>query len=35
MSCGPELMMRFLVAALTSRGIGPDRVYISMERNMQ
>ncbi len=35
MSCGPELMMRFLVAALTAQGIGPDRVYISMERNMQ
>jgi NAD(P)H-flavin reductase len=35
MSCGPELMMRFLVAALTAQGIGADRVYISMERNMQ
>jgi len=35
MSCGPELMMRFLVAALTAEGIGSDRVYVSMERNMQ
>ena len=35
MSCGPELMMRFLVAALTAQRIGSDRVYISMERNMQ
>ena len=35
MSCGPELMMRFLVPALTAHGIGSDGVYISMERNMQ
>ena len=35
MSCGPELMMRFLVSALTAQGIGSDSVYISMERNMQ
>jgi anaerobic sulfite reductase subunit B len=35
MSCGPELMMRFLVSALTAQGIGSDRVYIAMERNMQ
>jgi NAD(P)H-flavin reductase len=35
MSCGPELMMRFLVAALIAQGIGSDGVYISMERNMQ
>jgi len=35
MSCGPELMMRFLVAALSAQGIGSDRVYVSMERNMQ
>jgi len=33
--CGPEVMMRFTVAALTQRGIGSDRVYASMERNMQ
>ena len=33
--CGPEIMMRFTVAALTQRGIGSDRVYVSMERNMQ
>ena len=33
--CGPEVMMRFAVAALRSRGVGDDRVYVSMERNMQ
>jgi NAD(P)H-flavin reductase len=35
MSCGPELMMRFLVAALNAQGIESDRVYVSLERNMQ
>lgn len=33
--CGPEVMMRFLVAAFDAEGVGPDRVYASMERNMQ
>jgi anaerobic sulfite reductase subunit B len=33
--CGPEVMMRFTVAALARSGIGSDRVYASMERNMQ
>ncbi len=33
--CGPEVMMRFTVAALTQRGIGGERVYATMERNMQ
>jgi NAD(P)H-flavin reductase len=35
MLCGPEVMMRFAVAALLERGIGPERVYVSVERNMQ
>jgi anaerobic sulfite reductase subunit B len=33
--CGPEIMMRFTVAALGERGIPSDRVHVSMERNMQ
>jgi NAD(P)H-flavin reductase len=33
--CGPELMMRFAASGLTNRGIPPDRIWISMERNMQ
>lgn len=32
---GPEIMMRFTVRALQSAGIRDDRVYLSMERNMQ
>ena len=35
MSCGPEVMMRFLVAALVNHGVGHDQMYVSMERNMQ
>jgi len=33
--CGPEVMMRFAAAALAARGVGADRTYVSMERNMQ
>jgi NAD(P)H-flavin reductase len=33
--CGPEIMMRFAVAELVSRGVATERVYVSMERNMK
>ena len=32
---GPEIMMRFTVRALLAAGVPGDRVYLSMERNMQ
>ncbi len=35
MVCGPEVMMRFTVMELQKRGIGGDRIYVSMERNMK
>jgi NAD(P)H-flavin reductase len=35
MICGPEVMMRFTVAALQKRGVPDDRIYLSMERNMK
>ena len=35
MTCGPEVMMRFTVAALREAGVDADRVFVSMERNMQ
>ena len=35
LSCGPEVMMRFIVAALTGLGVPAERVHASMERNMQ
>jgi NAD(P)H-flavin reductase len=33
--CGPEIMMRFTAMELSRRGIDPDRVWLSMERNMK
>jgi len=33
--CGPEIMMRFTARALLDKGIRPDRIRISLERNMQ
>jgi NAD(P)H-flavin reductase len=35
MVCGPEIMMRFAVAALRDRGVADARIHLSMERNMQ
>ncbi len=35
MICGPEIMMRFTVAALAEAGVATDRMYMSMERNMK
>jgi NAD(P)H-flavin reductase len=32
---GPEIMMRFTVRALLAAGVAEDRVYLSVERNMQ
>jgi NAD(P)H-flavin reductase len=33
--CGPEIMMRFAIAALQARGLAADAIYLSMERNMK
>jgi NAD(P)H-flavin reductase len=33
--CGPEVMMRFAAAELVSRGVPPDSIHLSMERNMK
>ena len=35
MLCGPEVMMRFTVAALRDAGVARENVYLSMERNMK
>jgi len=35
MVCGPEIMMRFVVGELETRGVGPDDIWLSMERNMK
>jgi NAD(P)H-flavin reductase len=33
--CGPEVMMRFTVLELQRRGVPPERIYLSLERNMK
>ncbi len=33
--CGPEIMMRFAALALCDRGIAPERIALSMERDMR
>lgn len=33
--CGPEVMMRYAVRTLRARGVRDDRIYVSLERNMQ
>ena len=33
--CGPEVMMRFTARSLLEKGIDPDRIRVSLERNMQ
>lgn len=35
MICGPEIMIRFTLQALADRGVGNNRIYVSMERNMK
>ncbi|HID56100.1 TPA: oxidoreductase, partial [Candidatus Poribacteria bacterium] len=32
--CGPPIMMRFVTLRLLEVGYSPDRIYLSMERNM-
>ena len=33
--CGPEVMMRFTALELLRRGIAPERIRVSLERNMR
>jgi anaerobic sulfite reductase subunit B len=33
--CGPEIMMHYSARALLDRGVPPEQIYISMERNMR
>lgn len=35
MVCGPEIMMRFVANHLIDEGVDPERIAVSMERNMQ
>lgn len=33
--CGPEVMIRFTARALIEKGLAPEKVFVSLERNMQ
>ncbi|MGZ3782371.1 MAG: FAD/NAD(P)-binding protein [Pseudobdellovibrionaceae bacterium] len=33
--CGPEVMMRFSVGPLLNNGLSPQKIFLSMERNMK
>jgi NAD(P)H-flavin reductase len=33
--CGPEIMMRFTASALEAAGVAPERIHLSLERNMK
>jgi len=33
--CGPGVMMRFTIQEFLARGVSPDNIYLSLERNMQ
>lgn len=35
MTCGPEVMMRFVVREAEEEGVPPERIFLSMERNMK
>lgn len=34
LTCGPEIMMWYTIQAALRRGLSPDSVYVSLERNM-
>lgn len=34
-TCGPEVMMRFTARALLGRGVAPENIYVTLERNMR
>ena len=33
--CGPEVMMRFAAEGIEELGVAPERIFVSMERNMK
>lgn len=35
MTCGPEVMMHFVVQSLLARGFDPESIYVSLERRMK
>lgn len=35
LTCGPEIMMRFVIFEALARRVDPENIYLSMERNMK
>ena len=35
LTCGPEIMMRFVIFEALARKLRPDKIFMSMERNMK
>ena len=35
LTCGPEVMMRVAARELEARGVSPERIFLSLERNMK
>lgn len=35
LTCGPEVMMRYAARSALERGLTPEQIYVSLERNMQ
>jgi len=35
LTCGPEIMMRFVIYEALARRIPPEHIYVSLERNMK
>jgi len=33
--CGPEVMMQYGIQALQNAGVGPERIHVTLERNMK
>jgi NAD(P)H-flavin reductase len=34
-TCGPEIMMRFVIIEAIHRGLGAEQIFLSIELNMQ
>jgi NAD(P)H-flavin reductase len=35
MTCGPEIMMRFVIFEALARKLRPEHIFVSLERNMK
>jgi len=35
LTCGPEIMMKFVAQGLAERGFSPEQIYVSLERRME